>query len=85
MVCAHQDCLRRRGPPRNTADVLEHHLIGSDRKEEALKGFASVNILDATQENHLANPPLYIDALRDAGGLVLDQVDQHISGEMKLI
>jgi hypothetical protein len=37
------------------------------------------------QENHLANSPLCIDALRDAGRLVLDQVDQHISGEMKLI
>ena len=30
------------------------------------------------QENHLANPPLCIDALRDAGRFVLDQVDQHI-------
>jgi hypothetical protein len=24
MVCAHQDCLRRRCPPRSTADVLEN-------------------------------------------------------------
>jgi hypothetical protein len=44
MVCAHQDCLSRRGPPCSTAYVLEHHLIGSDRNEETLKGFASVNI-----------------------------------------
>jgi hypothetical protein len=44
MVCAHQDCLRRRCPPLSTDDVLEHHLIGSDRKEKTLKGFASVNI-----------------------------------------
>jgi hypothetical protein len=37
------------------------------------------------QENHLANPSLCIDALRDAGRFALDQVDQDISGEMKLI
>jgi hypothetical protein len=37
------------------------------------------------QENHLANPPLCIDALRDAGRFVLDQVDQHISGKTRMI
>ena len=37
------------------------------------------------QENHLANPPLCIDALRDAGRLVLDQVDRHISGKARII
>lgn len=30
-ACAHQDCLRRRGLTRHTADLLEYHLIGGDR------------------------------------------------------
>lgn len=40
-ACAHQDYLRRRGVPRNPADVLAHDLIGSDRGDEVLRGFAA--------------------------------------------
>ena len=40
-ACAHQDYLRRRGMPRQPADLLEHHLIGGDRNDETLKGFAA--------------------------------------------
>jgi len=49
-ACAHQDYLRRRGMPRQPADLLEHHLIGGDRNDETLKGFAAGGI-PATREH----------------------------------
>ncbi|HSV34736.1 MAG TPA: LysR family transcriptional regulator [Ramlibacter sp.] len=38
---AHRDYLRRRGTPRQMSDLLSHELIGSDRDEAMLRGFAS--------------------------------------------
>ncbi len=38
---AHRDYLRRRGTPRQMADLLGHELVGSDRDETMLRGFAS--------------------------------------------
>jgi DNA-binding transcriptional LysR family regulator len=49
-ACAHQDYLRRRGVPRHPADLLSHDLIGGDRNEDTLKGFASGGI-PATREH----------------------------------
>lgn len=49
-ACAHRDYLRRRGVPRHPADLLAHDLIGGDRNEEILKGFALGGI-PATREN----------------------------------
>ena len=43
-ACAHQDYLRRRGTPRQAADLLAHDLIGGDRNDETLKGFAAGGI-----------------------------------------
>lgn len=40
-ACAHQDYLRRRGVPRQPADLLEHQLIGGDRNGDILKAFAA--------------------------------------------
>jgi DNA-binding transcriptional LysR family regulator len=40
-ACAHQDYLRRRGIPRQPSDLLSHDLIGGDRNDETLKGFAA--------------------------------------------
>lgn len=40
-ACAHQDYLRRRGIPRQASDLLSHDLIGGDRNDETLKGFAA--------------------------------------------
>lgn len=37
---AHRDYLRRRGTPRQLADLLAHDVIGADRDETFLKGFA---------------------------------------------
>ena len=38
---AHRDYLRRRGTPRKFEDLLAHDIIGSDRDETLLRGFAS--------------------------------------------
>ena len=38
---AHRDYLRRRGVPREPADLLGHELLGSDRDEAILEGFAA--------------------------------------------
>ena len=38
---AHRDYLRRRGTPRRIEDLLAHELVGSDRDEAMLRGFAS--------------------------------------------
>ncbi len=49
-ACAHQDYLRRRGVPRQPADLLAHDLIGSDRNDEILKGFTAMGV-GVTREN----------------------------------
>lgn len=38
---AHQDYLRRRGTPRELADLLAHDLVGEDKGTQHLQGFAS--------------------------------------------
>lgn len=40
-ACAHQDYLRRRGVPRHPRDLLSHDLIGGDRNDDILRGFAA--------------------------------------------
>ena len=37
---AHRDYLRRRGTPRQPAELLAHELVGTDRDEAILRGFA---------------------------------------------
>jgi DNA-binding transcriptional LysR family regulator len=41
-ACAHKDYLRRRGVPRLPSDLLAHDLVGGDRNDEILRGFASM-------------------------------------------
>ncbi|WBY02539.1 LysR family transcriptional regulator [Ramlibacter tataouinensis] len=43
-IYAHRDYLRRRGTPREPADLPAHELVGSDRGEDILKGFAAAGI-----------------------------------------
>jgi DNA-binding transcriptional LysR family regulator len=43
-ACAHQDYIRRRGTPRDPADLLNHELIGGDTNEEILRGFNSMGL-----------------------------------------
>lgn len=39
---AHQDYLRRRGTPRQPADLLQHDLVGNDRLTDIVRGFAAM-------------------------------------------
>jgi DNA-binding transcriptional LysR family regulator len=41
-IYAHRDYLRRRGTPRQLAELLSHDLIGGDRDENILRGFAAM-------------------------------------------
>lgn len=41
---AHRDYLRRRGVPQQPDDLLHHHLIGLDRGEDVLRGFARIGL-----------------------------------------
>ncbi|WP_440108450.1 LysR family transcriptional regulator [Acidovorax sp. BL-A-41-H1] len=38
----HRDYLRRKGTPRQPPELLQHELIGGDRNEEILQGFATM-------------------------------------------
>ena len=38
---AHRDYLKRRGTPRQLTDLLQHELVGADRDQTVLKGFAA--------------------------------------------
>lgn len=49
-ACAHQDYLRRRGVPREPAELLSHDLIAGDRDDGVLRGFAAHG-LNVTKEN----------------------------------
>lgn len=51
-ACAHQDYLRRRGTPRQPTDLLSHDLIGDDRNELTLRGFARHGL--AVEREHFA-------------------------------
>jgi len=51
-ACAHQDYLRRRGVPRQPSDLLAHDLIGGDRNDATLKGFAAQGL--AVEREHFA-------------------------------
>ena len=41
---AHRDYLRRRGVPRQPQDLLDHDLVGQDRNEDILRGFAAMGL-----------------------------------------
>ena len=50
VACAHERYLRAAGTPRQPADLLRHRLIGLDRDESLLRGFAAM-ALPVTREN----------------------------------
>ncbi|WP_311222605.1 MULTISPECIES: LysR family transcriptional regulator [unclassified Acidovorax] len=49
---AHRDYLRRKGMPRQPADLLQHELIGNDRYEEIQQGFAAMGF--PVERSHFA-------------------------------
>ena len=44
VVCAHRDYLRRAGTPRRPEDLQAHELIGYDRDDTILRGFAALGM-----------------------------------------
>jgi DNA-binding transcriptional LysR family regulator len=44
VAAAHADYLARAGTPRNPADLLQHRLIGYDRDETIVRGFAALGV-----------------------------------------
>jgi len=49
---AHRDYLRRKGTPRQPADLLQHELVGADRNEDILRGFMALGT--ALERQHFA-------------------------------
>lgn len=41
-ACAHRDYLARRGTPQQPTDLLTHELVGNDRMQDILRGFAAM-------------------------------------------
>ncbi|RQO80954.1 LysR family transcriptional regulator [Acidovorax sp. FJL06] len=41
-ACAHRDYLRRKGTPQQPPDLLLHELVGNDRHEDIVQGFAAM-------------------------------------------
>ncbi len=41
-ACAHRDYLARRGTPQQPTDLLAHELVGNDRMQDILRGFAAM-------------------------------------------
>ena len=51
-ACAHRDYLARAGSPRQPAELLQHRLIGHDRDETIVRGFAAMGM--ALTREHFA-------------------------------
>lgn len=49
---AHREYLRRKGTPRQPADLLQHELVGTDRNEDILRGFMALGT--AVERQHFA-------------------------------
>ena len=76
--CAHQDYLRRRGIPREPADLLEHDLIGGDRNDETLKGFAAAGLLVEREQFAFRTDDLIVVWQAVRAGLGIGFVSEHL-------
>jgi len=68
---AHRDYLRRRGTPRQPVDLLQHELIGNDRHEDILRGFAAMGYPVAREQFAFRTDDLmaYWEAVRSGLGI----------------
>jgi len=85
---AHRDYLKRRGTPRKLTDLLQHDVVGGDRDETILRGFASFGFPVTPQAFALRTDDLiaYWEAVR-AGlgiGFVADFVARSDPGVVSL-
>lgn len=86
---AHRDYLRRRGAPRQPADLLAHELIGSDRDDTLLRGFAAMGVPVQREAFSLRSDDLivYWEAVR-AGlgvGFIADYLARTDSGVVPVL
>ena len=77
-ACAHQDYLRRRGAPRQPADLLNHYLIGGDRNDETLKGFAAAGLLVGKEQFAFRTDDLIVVWQAVKAGLGIGFVSEHL-------
>ena len=77
-ACAHTDYLRRRGIPRQAADLLTHELIGGDRNDEILKGFAHLGLALTREQFVLKTDDLIAVWQAVRAGLGVGFVSEHL-------
>lgn len=77
-ACAHQDYLRRRGVPRQPADLLEHQLIGGDRNGDILKAFAARGFSVVREQFAFRTDDLIVVWQAVRAGLGIGFVSEHL-------
>ena len=77
-ACAHQDYLRRRGVPRQPNDLLAHDLIGGDRNDDTLKGFAAQGIVVGREQFAFRADDLIVVWQAVRAGLGVGFVSEHL-------
>jgi len=77
-ACAHQDYLRRRGIPRHPSDLLSHDLIGGDRNDQILKGFAARGIPVTREQFAFRTDDLIVVWQAVRAGLGIGFVSEHL-------
>jgi DNA-binding transcriptional LysR family regulator len=76
-ACAHQDYLRRRGVPRHPADLLAHDLIGGDRDDATLRGFAAQGLAAQRKDFAFRTDDLIVVWQAVRAGLGIGFVSEH--------
>jgi DNA-binding transcriptional LysR family regulator len=71
VAAAHQDYLAREGTPRQPKDLLNHRLIGFDRDDSMLRGFAAMGFVVTREQFVLRTDDqvAYAQLLRAGGGI----------------
>ena len=77
-ACAHQDDLRRRGVPRQPSDLLAHDLIGGDRNDDTLKGFAAQGLVVGREQFAFRADDLIVVWQAVRAGLGVGFVSEHL-------
>ena len=77
-ACAHQDYLRRRGVPRQPNDLLAHDLIGGDRNDYTLKGFAAQGLVVGREQFAFRADDLIVVWQAVRAGLGVGFVSEHL-------
>jgi len=76
-ACAHQDYLRRRGVPRHPSDLLAHDLIGGDRDDATLRGFAAQGLAVERKDFAFRTDDLIVVWQAVRAGLGIGFVSEH--------